>query len=141
MEAFSETQKANSTEEMKQAIERGAEFLLMHRLLKADHHNYKVIRQSWLKLGFPWFYGYNILRGLDVLTKLGYTDDERLKDALQILLKKQGLDGRWILESAPTGRMQANPETRGKPSKWITLYALRVLKRLHKLENEMLKGK
>ncbi len=139
MEAFSEIPEANFTREMKQAMERGAEFLLVHRLFKADHHNYKVIRQSWLKLGFPWFYGYSILRGLDVLTKLGYTDDERLRDAVQLLLKKRGLDGRWILESAPTGKMQANLETKGKPSKWISLYALRVLKRLHKLDNDVLK--
>ena len=134
MEAFSETPRENLTKEMNQAIERGAEFLLMHHLFKTDHHNYKVINQSWLKLSFPWFYGYNILRGLDVLTKLGYVEDERLSDALEILLEKRLPDGRWILESAPTGRMQANIETVGKPSKWISLIALRVLKRLHKLD-------
>jgi len=141
LEAFSEIPKANLIKEMEQAIERGAEFLLMHRLFKADHHNYKVIKQSWLKLSFPWFYGYNILRGLDVLTKLDYVEDERLSDAVQFLLQKRRPDGTWILENAPTGRMQANIETVGKPSKWITLNALRVLKRLHKLENEELKEK
>ncbi len=139
LEGFSEAPKEKLPEDMKQAIERGAEFLLMHRLFKADHHNYNVIKQSWLKLGFPWFYGYNILRGLDVLTKLGYTEDERLSDAVQVLLEKRRQDGRWILESAPTGRMQANIETVGKPSKWITLIALKVLKRLHKLDEEELK--
>ena len=120
------------TEEMKETTEKAAEFLLMHRLFKADHHDYKVINQSWLKLGFPWFYGYNILRGLDVLTKLGYVEDERSSDALQVLLQKRRQGGKWTLESAPTGRMQANIETVGKPSKWITLIALRVLKRLSK---------
>ena len=79
--------------------------------------------------------------GLDVLTKLGYIDDERLSDTVQLLLQKSREDGTWILESAPTSRMQANIETVGKPSKWITLYALRVLKRLHKLHNEELKEK
>jgi hypothetical protein len=72
---------------MKRAAEKGAEFLLMHRLLKADHHGYKVINQNWLKLSFPWFYGYNILRGLTVLIKLDYVDDERLVDALKFLFK------------------------------------------------------
>jgi len=129
MEAFSEAPRKVLTKEMEQTVERGAEFLLMHRLFKADHHYYKVINQSWLKLGFPWFYGYNILRGLDVLTKLGYTEDERLSDAMQVLLQKRCQDGRWTLESAPAGRMHANIETVGKPSKWITLIALRVLKR------------
>jgi len=132
MEAFSEAPREMLTKEMEHTTERGAEFLLMHRLFKADHHGYKVINQSWLKLGFPWFYGYNILRGLDVLTKLGYVEDERLNDAVQVLLQKRCPDGRWILESAPAGRMHANIETVGKPSKLITLIALRVLKRLHK---------
>jgi len=141
LEAFSEVPVENLTNEMKHAIAKGAEFLLMHRLFKADHHNYRVIKQSWLKLGFPWFYGYNILRGLDVLTKLGYVDDKRLSDAVQVLLEKCRQDGRWILESAPTGRMHANIETMDKPSKWITLIALIVLKRLHKLDNKELKEK
>lgn len=136
LEAFSEVSRRMLTKEMESAVERGAEFLLMHRLFKADHHNYRVINQSWLKLGFPWFYGYNILRGLDVLTKLGYVEDERLSDAVQVLLQKRCPDGKWILENAPSGRMQANIETVGKPSKWITLIALRVLERLHKSDKE-----
>jgi hypothetical protein len=115
-----------------ETIEKGAEFLLMHHMFKADHHGYKVINQSWLKPSFPWFYGYNILRGLDVLTKLGYVSDERLNDAVEILLQKRQSNGTWILESAPIGRMQTNIEAKGKPSKWITLIALRVLKRLSK---------
>jgi len=137
LEAFSEVPKNNLTKGMERAIERGAEFLLMHRLFKADHHDYKVIKQSWLKLGFPWFYGYNILRGLDVLTKLGYVKDERLNDAVESLLQKRQDNGTWILESAPVGRMQTNIEAKGKPSKWITLIALRVLKRLNSARLEL----
>jgi hypothetical protein len=89
-----------------------------------------VINKSWLNLSFPWFSGYNILRGLDVLTKLGYVKDERLNDAVEVLLQKRLSNGTWILESTPAGRMQVNIEVKGKPSKWITLIALRVLKRL-----------
>jgi len=130
LEAFSEVKKENLTGEMKETIENGAEFLLMHRLFKADHHGYKVINQSWLKSGFPWFSWYNILRGLDVLTKLGYVKDERLNDAVEILSQKRQNDGTWNLESSPIRRMQTNIEAKGKPSKWITLIALRILKRL-----------
>jgi hypothetical protein len=133
LEAFSEIPKEHQSIEMKKAIENGAEFLLMHHLYQADHHKYKTINSSWLKFTFPPFYRYNILRGLDVLTKLGYTKDKRLDDAIKILVKKQQKDGKWILENTPSGRMQANIETKGKPSKWITLIALRVLKRLNKL--------
>jgi hypothetical protein len=139
LEALSEVPEEKRTPEMRQAIAKGAEFLLMHRLFKADHHGYRVINRQWLKFSFPWFYGYNILRGLSVLTKLGYTEDERLKDAVGLLLQKRRRDGTWLLENAPTGRMQTNIETVGKPSKWITLNALRVLKRLHLTSNEQLK--
>jgi hypothetical protein len=139
LEAFSEVPKERRTTEMTHAIEKGAEFLLMHRLFKADHHGYKVINRQWLKLSFPWFYGYNTLRGLSVLTKLGYVDDERLIDAVKLLLQKRCSDGTWLLENAPTGRIHANIEVVGKPSKWVTLKALRVLKRLNQTKNEKLK--
>jgi prenyltransferase beta subunit len=132
LEAFSEVKDQDLTSKMRETVRKGAEFLLMHRLYKADHHGLRVINKSWLTLGFPWFYGYNILRGLDVLTKLGYVNDERLNDAADVLLQKRGNDGTWVLESAPAGRMQANLENKGEPSKWITLIALRVLKRLGK---------
>jgi len=139
LEAFSEVPEEERPPEMRKAISRGAEFLLMHRLYKADHHKCRVINRQWLTFSFPWFSGYNILRGLSVLTKLGYTEDERLKDALELLIRKRRSDGTWILENAPTGRMQTNIETVGKSSKWITLNALRILKQLSKTSNGELK--
>jgi hypothetical protein len=129
MEAFSEAPRKNLTGEMRETISRGAEFLLRHRLFKAEHHDYRIINQGWLELSFPWFAGYNILRGLEVLTKLGYANDERLNDAVKVLMQKRQSNGTWILENSPMGRMQANIEAKGQPSKWITLIALRVLKR------------
>lgn len=128
-EAFSEMSPKNLTKDMKETVTRAAEFLLMHRLFKADHHNYGIINKSWLELSYPWF-GYNILRGLDILTKLGYSDDERLRDAIEVLLQKRQSNGSWVLENSPEGRMQANIEKKGQPSKWITLIALKALKRL-----------
>jgi hypothetical protein len=129
LEAFSEMSPKNLTKDMKETVARAAEFLLMHRLFKADHHNYSIINKSWLELSYPWF-GYSILRGLDILTKLGYSGDERLRDAVEVLLQKRQSNGSWILENSPEGRMQANIEKKGQPSKWITLIALKALKRL-----------
>lgn len=37
----------------------------------------------------------------------------------------------WTLEDTYNGRFQVNIEQKGKPSKWITLNALRVLKRYY----------
>lgn len=123
LEAFSEVKNV-----FKETIKRGVEFLLMHRLYRADHHNFEVINKKWLELSFPQFYGYDILRGLYVLTKLGIKD-ERMKDAVKIIKSKEK-EGKWILEKTPNGRMHTNIEKKGKESKWITLNVLRVLKRM-----------
>lgn len=134
LDAFSELHAKRRTSEMETAIEKGVEFLLMHRLFKADHHGFRVIKEAWLKLSFPWFF-YSILRGLSVVTKLGYAKDRRIDDALEILLRKQNPEGKWILESTPSGRMQTDLEQEGKPSKWITLNALRVIRRVYQNRN------
>jgi len=126
LEAFSEAETMSGA--VRKVAEQGAEFLLMHRLFKADHHNFRIINRHWLKLSFPSFYSYDILRGLRVLGKLGYGNDRRCDEALSVLLSKQNSRGRWILESTPTGRMHANLETKGKESKWVTLNAMRALK-------------
>jgi hypothetical protein len=139
LEALSEVPEPERSVEVRQAIERGAEFLLMHRLYMADHHKFRVINRQWLRFGFPWFYAYDTLRGLSVITKLGYLNDDRIVDALKLLIQKSQPDGRWLLDTSPTGRMQANVEPVGKPSKWITLYALRVLERLHETKNKRIR--
>lgn len=57
------------------------------------------------------------------------TQDERIFDAVEVLLQKQDNDGRWILERTPFA-MHTVLEQKGKPSKWITLNALRIIKRI-----------
>jgi len=123
LEGLAETPEDRRSPTMQQAVSGGAEFLLMHRLYRADHHHGEVINPNWLKLAFPLFYGYSILRGLWVLSRLGCRD-ERMSDALAVLEQKRTPDGRWILESAPQGQMQTDLEKKGQPSKWLTLYAM-----------------
>jgi len=60
--------------------------------------------------------------------ELGYGDDPRLSSAFQLILGKQDAQGRWKLENALSGKMWADIEKKGQPSKWVTLRALRVLK-------------
>ncbi|MBC7259964.1 MAG: hypothetical protein H5T65_12035 [Chloroflexi bacterium] len=127
MEAFAEIPEERRTAAVRDAAARAAEFLLMHHLYKADHHDFAVIKPQWLTLAFPWFYGYNILRGLWVLVRLGYRDS-RMEDALAVLQRKRTPDGVWVLENAPQGRIQADLEKKGQPSKWLTLMALWVQK-------------
>src|SRR5467141_1257028 len=122
---------------MKRSINDGAEFLLMHHIYKSDNHHGQETRPFFTNLHFPMYYFYDILHALRVLTKLGYGDDERTRSAVQLLLSKRRPDGNWNLEgdwfreadaSGAKDRKAPVPvEEIGKPSKWITLNAYRVL--------------
>ncbi len=136
LDAFSETPDDLRDANMRATIRQGTEFLLMHRLYKSDHHGFKEIKQSWLNLCFPQFF-YDILRGLAVLTKLGYSSDERIDDALEVVLKKRNEAGKWSMECNYSGRLHGTIETGSKPSKWMTLEALKVIKRVVKTRGHL----
>jgi len=57
--------------------------------------------------------------------------DERMKEAVDLVISKQEASGRWRLEITFNGRFQANIERKGEESKWITLNALKALKRYY----------
>ncbi|HAL73457.1 MAG TPA: nitrogen fixation protein NifH [Clostridiales bacterium] len=103
------------------------EYFLKHYLYKRSHDLAEVAKPGWLKPGFPLMYQTDILELLDIFASLGWWD-ERLRDALEIIKGLQKPDGRWILENSFNGKMLVRIEQKGKPSKWITLRALRVLK-------------
>ena len=72
----------------------------------------------------------DVLEILEILTKLGYKDN-RMQDAVELVISKQDNQGRWMLENTFNGRFQVSIERKGKPSKWITLKVLRVIKRFY----------
>ncbi len=53
--------------------------------------------------------------------------DDRLRPAVDLLKEKRGPDGLWRLEHQYEARVFFHMERMGKPSRWITLRALRVL--------------
>ncbi|MGD8538784.1 MAG: hypothetical protein PVI66_08700 [Candidatus Aminicenantes bacterium] len=83
---------------------------------------------------FPWMWDTDVLEMLLILSRLGYRDN-RMQEALDLVVFKQDAKGRWILENTYNGRFQVNIERKGKPSKWITLNALRVLKHAENMLN------
>ncbi len=111
-------------------IDKAAEYMLNHHVYKQSHNLDIVAKQEWTQFGFPLMWKIDILEILDILTKLGYKDN-RMKEAIDLVVSKQNDNGRWILEKTFNGRMLANIEQKGKESKWITLLALRVLKRFY----------
>lgn len=121
-------QKARSRD-VQAAIDAGTDFMLRYDLSKADYPYRERISSVWFKFGFPLGYTSDILQALMVMTALGHGSDPRLKNAVDFMLSKQDAPGRWKLENSLNGKMWADIEKKGRPSKWVTLNALRVLKR------------
>jgi len=115
---------------VKRTIEKGAEYLLLHHVFKSSHNLSHIPKPGWLKFGFPLMYQTDALEILGILTRLGYKE-KRMQEAIDIMVSKQDAQGRWILENTYNGRYQVNIEKKGELSKWITLHALRVLKRYY----------
>ena len=117
--------------DMQAVIDREAQNILenwVYRYLRNPDGSRKD-KSGWKKLGFPLFYQADALEVLDTLTRLGVRDN-RMQPAIDIILDARQPDGRWLLENTYNGKMWVDIEEKGKPSKWITLRALRTLKRL-----------
>jgi hypothetical protein len=110
------------------AIERGVGFLLSHDVARADYPYKERISSSWFKLGYPLGYVTDVLLNLEALAEAGCGGDPRLSDATDLVLSKQDADGRWKMEYSYNGKMWADVEEKGQPSKWVTLRAARALK-------------
>jgi hypothetical protein len=67
--------------------------------------------------------------GLDYLRGAGVAPDERVAEAIALVVSKRDRDGRWPLERVYPGVMPVQiDDGEGRPSRWNTLRALRVLK-------------
>jgi hypothetical protein len=115
---------------MERAIAQGVDFLFSKDPAEADYPTRHSARPSrnWWKFGFPVFYVTDLLQNVETLARLGYGDDPRLAHALAIIRDKQDDAGRWALEYHYTGKTWVDFGERDRPSKWVTLRALRVLK-------------
>jgi hypothetical protein len=87
-------------------------------------------KAGWKRFGFPLFYNSDTLDVLDTLTRLNI-HDERMQDSIDLVISEQRPDGKWLLKHTFNGSMWHDIEEKGKPSKWITLRALRVLRRYY----------
>jgi len=107
---------------------RGQEHLLERRLHRGLSTG-EVANSRWLDLAFPNGWHYDVLRALDYVRAAGVAPDERTAEAIGIIESKRDADGRWPLEHAHHDELLVDlDEAEGRPSRWITLRALRVLR-------------
>jgi hypothetical protein len=105
----------------------GQEYLLERRLLRRRTTG-EVVDPAWTRFSFPTWWHYDVLRGLEYLRRAGATPDERVAEAIELVESKRDGDGRWLLENQYPGTMAVEvDEGEGRPSRWNTLRALRVL--------------
>jgi hypothetical protein len=110
------------------ARKRGEEYLLERRMFRYLRTS-DVIDERWLRFSFPTFWHYDVLRGLDYLRNAGTNPDRRVREAIEIVMKRRHQNGRWPLNLLHSERIPLEMETAvGHASRWNTLRALRVLR-------------
>ncbi len=128
LDGFLEYERANGAPPaVTAARHRGEEYLLERRLFRRLSTG-EVIDPAWTQFSFPTGWRYDVLRGLDYLQSAGGEPDERCEEAIDLVESKRDPDGRWPLENTHPGRVHFEmDEGDGKPSRWNTLRAMRVL--------------
>jgi hypothetical protein len=109
------------------AQQRGQAYLLERRMLRRLSTG-EIIDPAFTQFSFPTGYHYDVLRGLDYLRSAGAVPDDRVAEAIELVESKRDADGRWPLENPHPDQLDvAMDPGEGRPSRWNTLRALRVL--------------
>jgi len=110
------------------ARRRGEAYLLERKLFRRKSTG-AVVDPAWLQFSFPTRWHYDVLRGLEYFREAGDPPDPRLDEALDLLRSKRQADGAWLLENTHPGKVHFMLEDGdGRPSRWNTLRAMRVLR-------------
>lgn len=128
MEGFASLPKEKRTPLIQRAIEAGAEYMLANDPANIGYPaGGGTTSKWWWNFGFPMYYVGDVLQNVDALVRLGYGSDPRLQPALDLIRSKADSRGRWSQDHDYGNRTHVSFGARGKPNKWVTLRALRVL--------------
>jgi hypothetical protein len=110
------------------ARKRAENYLLERRMFRSLRTG-KVINKRWLRFSFPPFWHYDVLRGLDYLRNARGKPDNRVLNAIEIVMERRHQNGRWPLNLLHREYIPLQMETDvARASRWNTLRALRVLR-------------
>ncbi len=124
--ALGQVPESERTENIKQAIQMGVEYLLQAEPQHPKWPGDRSVSPQWRQLMFPLFYRSDVLHLVEALAEVGNIGDSRVQAFLDYILSKRNAEGSWNLEfSHPSLAGSFGPI--GKPNKWVTLRALRVL--------------
>ena len=84
-------------------------------------------KKGWLRFAFPKHYNSDVLEAMWALAGVGEGPRPEYEDALAIVREAADQCRRWAMRDSLNGKMIADVEVKGAPSKWLTLRALRVL--------------
>jgi len=96
-------------------------FLAEHQPLHYDD------KPGWTRFGYPLSYNSDALEALLALRAVGEPRRAEYETALGLVESTADDKMRWTLRTSFNGKMRADVERKGKPSKWLTLRALQVL--------------
>jgi hypothetical protein len=106
----------------------GEEYLLVRKLFRRRSTG-DVVDTAWLQFSFPTRWHYDVLRALEYFRSVGDPPDARVREAIDLLRTKRQPDGTWLLENTHPGAVHFTlDDGDGRPSRWNTLRALRVLR-------------
>lgn len=128
LEAFAEYERVHGPRaDLTEARRAGEEYLLERKLMRRLSTG-EIVNPDWSMFSFPPGWHYDVLRGLEYMRE-AREPDERCAEAVELVASKRGSDGRWNLENTHPGDTYFDMDPGdGKPSRWNTLRAMRVLK-------------
>ncbi|MFG1694319.1 squalene cyclase [Nonomuraea sp. NPDC049309] len=128
LEGLLEYERATGgSDAVREARRAGEEFLLERGLFRRKSTG-EVADPAFLEFAFPYYWRHDVLRALDYFRRSGAAPDPRMAEAAEIVEARRQPDGRWQLDRVHPGRVHfAFEDGVGRPSRWNTLRALRVL--------------
>ena len=128
MKGLAEIPPERRSQAVQRTLDDAAEFMLRHHVHKRSRDPSKVSKPGWRRLSFPLMYQTDVLEILLLLDRVGVGSDPRADEARAHVASRADPDGRWILQQTFNGRFWVDIETKGEPSRWVTLRALQAVR-------------